>query len=294
MFKLPENAPRQMGALDRALASLDWPVQAAQRELLAAGERVARVHDSAGFSYISAGTAALQIGQERTELSAGDLLIYPRAHRAEIRARRESNVINAWFLPSGGSARTLGTFPSTLLVREFSVREPNMAMLIEGMLTGQANASDFSRAGDAVVCSLISTTIVAAAIRLWAELGCAPERWLHQVSDPFIARALDAIHESPGDAWTVRTLAQVATMSRSAFAERFTTLVGQTPASYLTEVRMETSKTLLIRDGLSIAETAHRLGYESEAGFRRAFRRHTGSAPAIWRGQQRSLSLSAV
>ncbi|RZL80467.1 MAG: AraC family transcriptional regulator [Rhodococcus sp. (in: high G+C Gram-positive bacteria)] len=161
--------------------------------------------------------------------------------------RRESNVINAWFLPSGGSAQTLGTFPNTLLVREFSVREPNMAMLIEGMLSGQANASDFSREGDAVVCSLISTTIVSAAIRLWAELGCAPERWLHQVSDPFIARALDAIHESPGDAWTVRNLAQVATMSRSAFAERFTTLVGQTPASYLTEVRMETSKTLLIR-----------------------------------------------
>ena len=294
MFKIVDNEPRQIGALDRALASLDWPVQAAQRELLTPGERVAWMHDSAGFSYISAGTAALQVGLERTEISTGDLVVYPRAHRAEIRATDESNIINAWFLPSGGSAQTLGSFPNTLLVREFSVREPNMAMLIEGMLSGQANASDFSRAGDSVVCSLISTTIVSAAIRLWVELGCAPERWLHQVSDPFIARALDAMHASPGDTWTVKRLAQVATMSRSAFAERFTALVGQTPASYLTEVRIETSKMLLIRDGLSIAETAHRLGYESEAGFRRAFRRQTGSAPALWRGQQRSLVIPAV
>jgi AraC-like DNA-binding protein len=294
VFEELANEPGRLGALDRALASLDWPVQAAQRELLAPGERVDRVHDAAGFSYVSEGAATLKVGREQTELSSGDLLIYPRAHRVEIRTKRESNLVNAWFLPSGGSAQTLGSFPDTLLLREFSLREPNMAMLIEAMPCGHGMASDFGRAGDAVVCSLISTTIVSAAIRLWAVLGCAPERWLHRVSDPFIARALDAIHEDPGATWTVNDLALVATMSRSAFAERFTTLVGRTPASYLAQVRIETGKTLLIRDGLTISETAHRLGYESEAGFRRAFRRHTGHAPAVWRGQQRALILPAA
>jgi AraC-like DNA-binding protein len=288
------NEPGRMGALDRALASLDWPVQGARRELLQPGERVERVHDFAGFSYVSAGAATLKVGRERTELSVGDLLIYPRAHRVEIRAEREADIVNAWFLRSVGSAQTLSSFPDTLLLREFSTQEPNMAMLIESMPCGHGTTSDFSRAGDAVVCSLISTTVVSAAIRLWAVLGCAPERWLHQLSDPYIARALDAIHECPGCAWTVQELAQVASMSRSAFAERFTALVGQSPASYLTDVRMEAGKSLLLREGLNIAETAHHLGYESEAGFRRAFRRYTGATPAVWRGRQRSLLLPAA
>ncbi|MFF1876303.1 helix-turn-helix domain-containing protein [Leifsonia sp. NPDC058230] len=293
MFPIPAHRSLQRGALDRALSSLDWPIEAARRERLASGERVRRVHDSAGLIYVSAGTVTVRAGHERSELSAGDLAILPRAHRVEIRATREASVVNAWFHPSGGSAQTLATFPDTLLVRDFSAREPNMAMLIEGMVCGAAGDSDYTRAGDAVVCSLISTTVVSAAIRLWAELGCAPERWLHQVSDPFIARALDAIHETPGEAWTVQDLARVATMSRSAFAERFTTVVGRTPSSYLTAVRMEAGKTLLAR-GMSVSETAQQLGYESEAGFRRAFRRHTGAAPATWRGRQRSDVLPAA
>lgn len=283
-----------MGALDRALASIDWPLREAQRDLVAAGQSLQRTHNAAGFLLLSSGSATIRSGTESLEAPAGSFLVFPHGHCFDLRAHEDATLIYGWFLPSDPSAQTLGTFPHTLMIREFSVLEPTMVALVEGLLKGGSRASGHRRAGDMVVCGLIAATVLSSAIRLWAELGCAPDRWLHRVSDPFISRALDAMHESPGRAWSVSELAQVATMSRSSFAERFATLVGQTPASYLTDVRMESGKQVLLREHVTIADAALQLGYESEAGFRRAFQRHTGVSPAAWRTRQRAQSVPAA
>lgn len=293
MSPLLEPAP-VFGALDRALAALDWTLRESTHLELAAGERMVPSPD-AGFSYLIAGSAAIRIGEHWTELAAGDLLFYPRGARREIRAREAGSLLDATVVPAATTRNALTIFPDALSVTGFREREPNLARLIESMACGPATAAAPGRVttaprrdGDIVVCSLIATTIISASVRLWAELGCAPERWLHRVSDPYIARALDALHADPGHPWSVQELARVATMSRSSFAERFHGLVGKTPASYLTGVRMEESMGLLLREGLSIADTARRLGYESEAGFSRAFRRHTGQTPALWREGHRA------
>ncbi|RMB57882.1 AraC family transcriptional regulator [Tessaracoccus antarcticus] len=144
-------------------------------------------------------------------------------------------------------------------------------------------ATDPARAGDGVICGRIALTVVSAAVRSWSELGCAPQRWLQRAKDPHLVRALDALQADPGEPWTVDSLARVAAMSRSAFAGRFRAVMEQSPAAYLAAVRMDVAADLLVHEELSVAETARRLGYESEAGFSRAFRRHTGSTPSQWR-----------
>ena len=67
-------------------------------------------------------------------------------------------------------------------------------------------------------------------------------------------------------------------MSRSAFAARFTALVGESAMQYVTRWRMETAVEAL-RAGATVAEVAARSGYDSEAAFARAFKRTTGSTP---------------
>src|SRR5258708_36246106 len=57
--------------------------------------------------------------------------------------------------------------------------------------------------------------------------------WLRGLADPPIAAALQAIHANPAEQWTVERLAAEAHLSRSAFAERFRTIVGETPLQYL-------------------------------------------------------------
>jgi len=68
-------------------------------------------------------------------------------------------------------------------------------------------------------------------------------------------------------------------MSRSAFAARFTELVGEPAMQYVTRWRMHVALDGL-RDGENtVAEMAGRLGYRSEAAFSRAFKRVVGVAP---------------
>jgi len=98
-----------------------------------------------------------------------------------------------------------------------------------------------------------------------------------------VGRALTALHEQPGRDWTIEALAQVAALSRSAFAERFVEFVGQPPMQYLTNWRMQLATNYLRNGTESIAAVANRIGYDSEAAFSRAFKKAVGRPPSEWR-----------
>ncbi len=98
---------------------------------------------------------------------------------------------------------------------------------------------------------------------------------------------------NPAHNWTVTRLAREAGMSRSALAERFTHLIGESPIRYLAGWRIQLAKQIL-RDGASgVAEVAAHVGYQSEAAFNRAFKRFAGVPPAAWRRSAISALVSA-
>jgi AraC-like DNA-binding protein len=72
-------------------------------------------------------------------------------------------------------------------------------------------------------------------------------------------------------------------LARSSLAERFTELIGQPPMQYLTRWRMQLAANLLTAGREPIGRIAEAVGYDSEAGFSRAFRRLVGTPPASWR-----------
>jgi AraC-like DNA-binding protein len=107
--------------------------------------------------------------------------------------------------------------------------------------------------------------------------------WLAALRDPSLARALAALHARPRHPWTAEALAMEASLSRSAFAERFTSTIGLPPMSYLTRWRMLLAGQRLRESTETIAEIAQKFGYESESAFSRAFTREMGLAPGAWR-----------
>ena len=62
--------------------------------------------------------------------------------------------------------------------------------------------------------------------------------WLGALQDRQIGRAIALIHRDPARDWTVDALAAEIAMSRSAFAARFTELVGEPAMQYVTRWRM--------------------------------------------------------
>ncbi|WP_237220274.1 AraC family transcriptional regulator [Salipiger sp. CCB-MM3] len=151
---------------------------------------------------------------------------------------------------------------------------------LQGTLRFIAREARELRPGGETVITRLADVVVIEAIRRWlARSPDANRGWFKAARDPQIGRAIVAIHRDPAANWSVERLAQVAGQSRSAFAARFTSLVGTPAMQYLAEWRMNLARQSLRDTKLPIATIAADLGYQSEPAFNRAFRRVFGITP---------------
>ena len=114
--------------------------------------------------------------------------------------------------------------------------------------------------------------------------------WLFALTDRRIGAAIGAMHADPARRWTLQSLAERATMSRSTFALHFKEKVGLAPMDYLTRWRMLVAGDRLANSAEAIATVALSLGYESESAFSTAFKRVMGCSPRQYCRPQPSIS----
>lgn len=107
--------------------------------------------------------------------------------------------------------------------------------------------------------------------------------WLSALTDPVVGRALALLHKAPEHPWTLKELARRSATSRSVLDERFRTLLGRAPMSYLTAFRLQLAGRQLRTTTAGLAEIAEATGYGSEASLSRAFKREVGMSPSQWR-----------
>jgi AraC-like DNA-binding protein len=112
------------------------------------------------------------------------------------------------------------------------------------------------------------------------------ESWVDRFSmlrDPQIARAFSEMTAQPGAHHSLHSLAQCAALSRSAFVQRFTELVGRPPMTVLRDLRMRQAAHQLASATLTVDQIAGDAGYESRSSFVRAFRKAHGIDPTEYR-----------
>jgi AraC-like DNA-binding protein len=158
------------------------------------------------------------------------------------------------------------------------------AMLLRELLRAGVSESSASRPGAKSALAKLSELMFVEAMRHYVEsLPPGGEGWLAGVRDIHVGRALAFLHADPGRAWTVEALAREVALSRSALAERFAALVGESPIQYLMRWRLALAARTLRSSAEAIERVAERSGYESAAAFSRAFKREFGMPPAAWR-----------
>lgn len=101
--------------------------------------------------------------------------------------------------------------------------------------------------------------------------------------DPQIERAIEAMSREPNRKWTVAAIAKIAGLSRAPFCRRFVKETGLPPLAYLTELRMQLAAARLRDTDDALAAIAISVGYVSEFAFAKAFKRHFGRAPGLFR-----------
>lgn len=143
--------------------------------------------------------------------------------------------------------------------------------------------------GSETVATRLADILVVQALRNWLlNEADATAGWLQALRDEGIGRALEAMHARPGNDWSLERLARLASMSRTAFATRFASLVGESPIAYLTRWRMNLAHSQLREAEITVGRLSAELGYRSEAAFSRAFTRVIGHTPGSVRRERRS------
>jgi AraC-like DNA-binding protein len=217
-------------------------------------------------------------------LASGDLIVFPdgAGHvlsgspdaNTKPESRFTSMLCGEFEFGTGKRNALVNALPGHIVVRE---QESAMQFRqLAQLMLHEARGGTF---GSGAVLDKMADTLFVMAVRHYIEHSSERRGILAALTDPSLAQALEAIHVRPGEDWSVASLANLAHMSRTGFAKHFADTLGCGPIEYLTEWRMSEAKRLLAGPRMSVAAVADALGYQTEAAFRRAFKRITGSAP---------------
>lgn len=102
-----------------------------------------------------------------------------------------------------------------------------------------------------------------------------------------LSRARDYLAASYRDRVTLPLAATHACLSPFHFNRLFAEAFGETPHEFVTRVRMDEAKRLLLAENHSVTDICFDLGYESLGSFSLKFRSMTGLPPAEFRRQAR-------
>lgn len=212
-------------------------------------------------------------------LEAGDVALLPRNTWHSV-AGTAGILCGRFEFSDARSNPILEALPDVVIVRARAPAETKRIADLGALLGAEAAARG---PGGSMVLDKLVELLLAVAVRGHLESSDEKHGFLAMLADPRVGRALAAIHREPERNWRIGTLAALAGMSRTAFAGAFSAGVGQPPMQYLAEWRMRRAAVLLKDRRNSIGAVAARLGYRSEAAFRRAFKRIEGIAPGALR-----------
>lgn len=174
----------------------------------------------------------------------------------------------------------LRALPDLLHVTKEQGEAFGMAATIDGILCEATGG----RPGAATMLTRLSDILFIQAVRThFTQLHDEDTNWLRAALDPQIGETLTAIQQDPAHPWKVETLASRVAMSRSAFAARFTQLVGEPPLHHVTRWRIHEAARRLCETNETIAQIAAQAGYGSEAAFSKVFKQWTGQTPTVFR-----------
>jgi AraC-like DNA-binding protein len=262
------------------------------------------------YHLMTEGDAIVRFGcGQEVPITAGDVLIVPHGDPHVISHGRAPRIIDArlerYFagdlttlqLGGGGEATRLvcgffgcerhadRLFLSGLPVfMKMNLRDDVAGQWLEHSIRHLATEAGGGRPGRFVLLSKMAEALFIEALRRYMEqLPAEQTGWLAAARDEIVGTAIAAMHRAPGHQWTLDNLAEEAATSRSVVTERFARFLGESPLTYLATWRMQLAARRLQTSRDSVLQVALAVGYESEAGFIRAFKREFGLPPAKYR-----------
>ena len=221
------------------------------------------------FHVVTSGRCWLEVdGADPRLLEPGDLTLVPHGEGHRLTSEPGIPTVSLFDVPSeqvserfeilrrGGGGRRATTLvcgtaefdhPAaqhlvSLLPRVVTVDDTSspQAEWVQSTLRFMAAEARELRAGGETVITRLADVLVIHAIRGWIQRDPAAQTgWLAGLRDKQVGRALTLIHRDPAHPWTLESLASEVAMSRSAFAARFSEIVGVPAMQYVARLPLQ-------------------------------------------------------
>lgn len=219
------------------------------------------------------------LNKQKIVLDKPSLIFLPRPMKHGLQAREVDNAkLICATLNYGSSTSSLlaDTLPDLLILplEQSPFLQTNIDWIIQ-------EAGEEEQQGRQAVMNRLMEIFIINMIRSLINQGELAQGMLSGLMDPQLKKVLQALHNEPEKSWTIETMAEIAAMSRSKFADVFKRVIGQTPNEYLVNWRVGVAQTLL-KQGKSVSLVANSVGYETASALARVFRKKCGLSPKEW------------
>ncbi|WP_295874200.1 helix-turn-helix domain-containing protein [uncultured Zhongshania sp.] len=203
---------------------------------------------------------------------------------------------SSFVLAETGLLSGLAATTSWWLAEQFGQRYPDIALRAgelvvdeKRLITGGANGAEMVTAlilverymGKAVASLCAKTLLVDTNLTQQTPYLILPRQKEH--SDALVLSAQDHLERNLTSPFSLDALATQCHVSSRTLMRRFKEAVGDTPNSYLQNLRIEAAKKLLESTGMSSEQIMRRIGYADISSFNRLFQRKTGLTPRSYR-----------
>ena len=241
---------------------------------------------SASFHVVRRGGCRVTVGEESDSLGPGDLIFLAAGvdhqlssfaeHKDDARLSVSTLLLCGYCeFEQELSSPLLALFPRMTIIRSEELNNhPWLKSTLDQLGTEYLSQSP----GSELVVNKLTEVVLIELIRI--NFGRDEKNsFLLALDDKAISKALNLIHQSPEKPWTLELLASDVALSRAAFARRFKKMIGRGMFEYLTELRIQKAKEMLLETKQSMDDIASRVGYESDASFVKTFKKHIGQTP---------------
>ncbi|TNJ62030.1 helix-turn-helix transcriptional regulator [Paenibacillus hemerocallicola] len=228
---------------------------------------------------VVAGGFRFKIGKHQGTAGADDLLLCPPDTPFQREMLKPSTFLVAnfnWYSPSGESVRSerqLTPDPTG----KFMIQDIQRLASTHAHLLKAADLIDpFSRSR--------RNFLLQDLWQLFAwEWSCAQREKIGRQDDPLIRQAEKILRDNALKPFSMKALSGKFGLSAVQFTRRFKASFGMTPIDYLTAIRLNRVRTLLLETRLTLDEIAERCGYESGMYLSRIFSKKMSISPSQYR-----------
>ena len=265
----------------------------------------------AQFHILVRGSASVTHAGQVMQVSAGDIVLFPRGASHFIGDTPESkpmsgaDVVQA--MSEGREPFSQGSNVTRMICGHFEYdfayshplleELPEMVLIhsvdlpaldhLFGLVQLIVRESASDEPGSEVVARRLSDGLLVTILRSFFKREKGRTGFFSGLSDKRIALAISAIHSDLNNELSVDDMAVQAGMSRSSFSQRFKELVGQSAGSYATRWKLLKARLALKSTNDPIEQIAHKNGYVSATAFSRAFNTTFGETPTQCRQNAR-------